>query len=110
MTNIINITDQSAFQREVLQSPVPVLVDFWAAWCGPCKLVAPELQILADAYGNDIRVVKVDVDAHTQIASAYGVQSIPTVALFREGEWVAASVGAKRARVIESELGLPGAA
>jgi len=110
MENIINVNDQATFQREVLDSKVPVLVDFWASWCGPCKAVAPELQILADAYGEDLRVVKVDVDANSDIAATYGVQSIPTIALFKSGEWVKATVGAKRARVIEGDLGLPGVA
>jgi thioredoxin len=108
MGNIINVNDRSAFQREVLDSTVPVLVDFWASWCGPCKVVAPELQILADAYGDDLSVVKVDVDANTDIAEQYGIQSIPTIALFQSGEWVSATSGAKKARVIEGALGLPG--
>lgn len=106
MTNIISIDSRASFQREVLESGVPVVVDFWAAWCGPCRAVAPELELLADAYGEDLRVVKVDVDANQDIAAEYGIQSIPTIALFRSGEWVAATLGAKRARVIEGDLGL----
>jgi thioredoxin len=106
MTNIIDITDADEFQRAVLNSPVPVVVDFWAEWCGPCSVVAPELAILAASYGEEIRVVKVDVDTHVDIAARYGVMSIPTIVLFRSGERVAASVGAKRARDLEEELGL----
>ncbi len=106
MGRIINISSRSSFQSEVLDSSVPVVVDFWAAWCGPCKFVAPELEILASAYGEGLRVVKVDIDANGDIAAEYGVQSIPTIALFKSGEWVAATVGAKRARVIEGDLGL----
>jgi thioredoxin len=106
MANIVNVNSRSSFQSEVLDSNVPVVVDFWAAWCGPCRAVAPELEILAEAYGEDVRVVKVDVDLNTDIAAEYGVQTIPTIALFRSGKWVAATVGAKRARVIEGDLGL----
>ncbi|HVA53372.1 MAG TPA: thioredoxin [Acidimicrobiales bacterium] len=109
MGKIINISNRSSFQSEVLDSKVPVVVDFWAAWCGPCKVVAPELELLASAYGEDLRIVKVDVDANGDIAAEYGVQSIPTIALFKSGEWVAATVGAKRARVIEGDLGLASA-
>jgi len=108
METIFNVNGRSSFQSEVLDASVPVIVDFWASWCGPCKVVAPELELLAAAYGDDLRVVKVDVDANGDIAAEYGVQSIPTIALFRSGTWVAASVGAKRARVIEGDLGLPG--
>lgn len=109
MGKITSVNSRTAFQHEVLESDVPVVVDFWASWCGPCKVVAPELELLAVAYGDDLRVVKVDVDANQDIAQEYGVQSIPTIALFRSGEWVAATVGAKRARVIEGDLGLPSA-
>ncbi len=106
MGTITTVNGRADFQRDVIESSVPVVVDFWASWCGPCKVVAPELELLAAAYGDDLRVVKVDVDANSDIAAEYGVMSIPTIALFRSGEWVAASVGAKRARVIEGELGL----
>ena len=109
MGKIIDINSRAAFQRDVLEAEIPVIVDFWANWCGPCKVVAPELELLAKAYGEDLRIVKVDVDVNQDIAVEYGVQSIPTIALFRSGEWVAATVGAKRARVIEGDLGLASA-
>ena len=106
MTNIINANDRQSFEREVLNSPVPVLVDFWATWCGPCLQVAPEIEALAAAYGDNLRVVKVDVDLNAGVAADYSIQSIPTIGLFKSGELVAETHGAKKARVIESDLGL----
>ena len=107
MTNIIHANDRQSFAREVLNSPVPVLVDFWAPWCGPCLQVAPEIEALAAAYGDDLRVVKVDVDLNSSVAADYSVQSIPTIGLFKSGKLVAQTHGAKKARVIEGDLGLP---
>jgi len=101
--------DDATFEHEVLNATVPVVVDFWAAWCGPCRAVAPELEALAVEHGETIKVVKVDVDAAPGIAGRYGVQGIPTIALFRDGRPVAASVGAKPRRVIEAELGVAAA-
>ena len=83
-----------------------VLVDFWAAWCGPCRMVAPELEKLAEAHGSAVKVVKVDVDANGAVANRYGIQGIPTIALFRDGQAVAQSVGAKPRAAIEADLGL----
>ena len=86
-------------------STVPVVVDFWADWCGPCRMVAPELEALA-ADRHDLKVVKVDVEANPTVAARYGIQGIPTIALFRDGQPVAASIGAKPRRAIEADLGL----
>ena len=106
MTTITHADDPVSFDTEVLQSTVPVVVDFWAAWCGPCRLVGPELEKLAEAHGDAVKVVKVDVDANQTIAGRYGIQGIPTIALFRDGQPVAASVGAKPRAAIEADLGL----
>ncbi len=98
--------DDTTFDREVLESDVPVVVDFWASWCGPCRVVAPELEALAAEHGDELKVVKVDVDAAPTVAGRYGVQGIPTIALFRDGAQVAVTVGAKPRRAIEHDLGL----
>lgn len=106
MTTVVHADDQAGFEREVLKATVPVVVDFWAEWCAPCRALGPELEALAAEHGDSLKVVKVDVDANQAVAARYGIQSIPTVALFRDGRPVASSVGAKPRRVIEAELGL----
>lgn len=103
---MIHADDVPSFQREVLEAQVPVLVDFWAAWCGPCRMVVPELDALAEKYGAGLKVVKVDVDANLPVAAHFGIQSIPTLALFHGGEMVARSIGARPRHAIELELGL----
>ena len=105
MSAVTHADDPRAFETEVLDATVPVVVDFWAAWCGPCRLVAPELEALA-ADRRDLKVVKVDVEANPTVAARYGIQGIPTVALFRDGQPVAASISAKPRRAIEADLGL----
>ena len=106
MANVIHADDQATFKREVLDSTVPVMVDFWAAWCGPCRGVAPEVEALADQYGAAIKVVKVDVDANQAIASQYDIRGIPMIGLFEGGKLTKQVVGARPRQAIETELGL----
>ncbi|MGZ4704978.1 MAG: thioredoxin [Acidimicrobiales bacterium] len=109
MSSFTAADDAATFATEVLQSDVPVVVDFWAAWCGPCRMVTPELEKLAAAHGSAVKVVKVDVDANPEVAGRYRIQGIPTIALFRNGEVVASSIGAKPYAAIEAEHGLTAA-
>ncbi len=82
----IKIATDANFQELVLGSDKPVVVDFWAVWCGPCKMVAPEMEKLAEKYGDAIQVVKVDVDANPVLSQAFNIMSIPTIAFFRPGK------------------------
>ncbi|OBQ20202.1 MAG: thioredoxin [Anabaena sp. WA113] len=93
MSAAASVTD-STFKAEVLDSDVPVLVDFWAPWCGPCRMVGPVVDEIADQYGEKLKVVKVNTDENPQIASQYGIRSIPTLMIFKGGEKVDMVVGA----------------
>lgn len=90
---IINITD-STFEQEVMKSELPVLVDFWAVWCGPCQMITPTMEYLAQAYHGKLKVTKLDVDGNIRVTSRYGVRSIPTLLLFKGGELKETMVGA----------------
>ncbi|UCD64140.1 MAG: thioredoxin [Candidatus Zixiibacteriota bacterium] len=93
MSKPLNITDDT-FEQEVLQSDIPVIVDFWATWCGPCKMIAPILEEVAAEYANKIKVVKLDVDANNKTAGKYNIMSIPSLLFFKGGEMVDQVVGA----------------
>jgi thioredoxin 1 len=93
MSNALAVTDES-FEQEVLKSPVPVLVDFWAAWCGPCRMIAPTVDQLAVEYAGKLKVVKVDVDANPDVSGRLGVLSIPTLMVFKDGQMVERVLGA----------------
>lgn len=90
---IVHVTDAS-FEDDVLKSDLPVLVDFWAAWCGPCKMIAPILDDVAGAYAGKVKVCKVDVDANTDTPAKFGIRGIPTLLIFKGGEKVGEKVGA----------------
>jgi len=104
----VNEVTGDQFTTEVLDAGVPVVVDFWAPWCGPCRVVGPEIEKLADRIGNDVKFVKVNVDDNREIAMRYGVMSIPTIAKFERGTMVAQVVGARGADAISAELSLGG--
>ena len=101
----LEITD-SSFQSEVTDAALPVLVDFWAPWCGPCKMVGPVLEKLAGEHADKVTVAKVNVDQNQELAARYGIMSIPTVILFEDGQIKSQIVGARSQKDYEREFGL----
>jgi thioredoxin len=99
---------EATFERDVVERSQerPVVVDFWAAWCAPCRRVAPEIEALALQYGEAVKFVKVDVDANRAVARRFGVRGIPNIGLFEDGKLTRQAVGARPRHAIEAELGL----
>jgi thioredoxin 1 len=101
--NIVTLT-QGNFSTEVLNSQVPVLVDFWAEWCGPCKMIAPVLDELAGEYDGKVKIGKVNIDEHQNLATEYGIRAIPTLLLFKGGQVAEQIVGMRSKRDLKSSL------
>ena len=94
MAEISDVTDET-FENEVLKSTTPVLVDFWAEWCGPCKAIAPIVKEIADDNGDKLKVVKINIDESPQTPGTYGIRSIPTILMFKDGQVVSQLTGAR---------------
>ena len=99
----VELTEET-FNQEVLKATMPVLVDFWAAWCGPCKMIAPIVEELATEYEGKVKIGKVDVDNHQKIAMQYGIRSIPTLLMFNGGKVVEQIVGAAPKKMLVEKL------
>ena len=103
MSAAVQVTD-GTFKADVLDSDVPVLVDFWAPWCGPCRMVAPVVEEIADLYAGQVKVVKLNTDENPNTASQYGIRSIPTLMFFKGGQRVDMVVGAVPKTTLASTL------
>ena len=101
--SIVTLTQEN-FSQQVLQSAAPVLVDFWAEWCGPCKMIAPLLDELADEYDGKIKIGKVNIDEQQNLAAEYGVRAIPTLLVFHHGQVADQLVGARSKRDLKASL------
>ncbi len=93
-TNTVTVTDEN-FDDQVIQSDIPVLVDFWAEWCGPCKVIGPTLEVLAADYNGKVKIAKLNIDDSPDTAGRFGVRSIPTLIVFKDGEAQEAAIGVR---------------
>ena len=103
MSNVIELND-SNFDDEVVKSDLPVLVDFWAEWCGPCKMIAPSVEKISEEYSDKLKVGKLDVDSNPNISSTFGIRSIPTLLIFKNGSPVDQIIGAVSKEVISAKV------
>ena len=103
MSNVIELNDNN-FDEEVVKSSEPVLVDFWAEWCGPCKMIAPSVENISNEYAGKLKVGKLDVDSNPNVSSTYGIRSIPTLLIFKNGAPVDQVVGAVGQDIKEAKV------
>ncbi|RPI73531.1 MAG: thioredoxin [Desulfobacteraceae bacterium] len=103
MSDLLQVTDKN-FEEEILKSKLPAMVDFWAEWCGPCRIVGPVVEELAKVYKDKIKIVKMDVDKNRETPIKFGIRNIPTLILFKDGQVTQTLVGAQPKNYIEEEL------
>jgi len=103
MADVLEVTD-ATFDTEIMNSDIPAMVDFWAAWCGPCRMVAPVVEELAKEYAGKVKVAKLDVDQNRQTPIKFGIRNIPTIILFKGGEVAQTIIGAQPKSSIEKEI------
>jgi len=103
MADLLHVSDAD-FEKEIVQANIPAMVDFWAEWCGPCKMVGPTVEALAKEYEGKIKIAKMDVDENRETPAKFGIRSIPTLILFKEGKVAHTIVGALPKAEIEKEL------
>jgi thioredoxin 1 len=103
MSELLQVTDKN-FEEEIMKSKLPAMVDFWAEWCGPCRIVGPVVEELAKQYKDKIKIVKMDVDKNRETPIKFGIRNIPTLILFKDGQVAQTIIGAQPKNYIEEEL------